>query len=242
MPTIAIVEDEPDLREAVAEYLSERGLTVVAAGSAAEFRAKAANAAIDVAVLDLAMAGEDGLSLARWLTGLDDPPGIIMATAAGSAVDRVVGLEVGADDYLVKPYDLRELLARIRSVLRRLPPAAARRAPVADQRAEEPGRLLPVGRDRLDLQSRQLVKEDGRLVALTAAEFDLLEVLARRPNRPLSRGQLLDLAQAREDNDSERSIDVRITRLRRKLESDPGNPSLIRTVRGEGYMFVPDGA
>lgn len=239
MPTVAIAEDEVDLREAVAEYLSERGLRVLAAGSAAEFRAMVAGEAIDVAVLDIAMAGEDGLSLARWLARQKHPPGIILATAAGSAVDRVVGLEIGVDDYLVKPYDLRELLARVRSVLRRLPEDTAASAPIPAE-AVDPSRQMPVGPYRLDLQSGRLTARDGRTVALTPAELDLLEALAKRPNRVLSRSQLLDLAQSREGHESARSVDVRITRLRRKLESDPDNPTLIRTVRGEGYMFVPD--
>jgi len=240
MPTIAIVDDEDDLREAVAEYLAERGLKVLAAGSAAEFRVMVAAEGVDVAVLDIAMAGEDGLSLARWLTRLEHPPGIILATAAGSPIDRIVGLEIGVDDYLVKPYDLRELLARIRSVIRRLPQEGPAKAPLLSEETDDSARHMAIGPFRLDLQSRRLTGRDGKAVALTAAELDLLEALATRPNRVLSRAQLLDLAQSREGNESGRSVDVRITRLRRKLESDPDNPTLIRTVRGEGYMFVPD--
>jgi two-component system phosphate regulon response regulator OmpR len=239
MPVVAIVEDEDDLREAVAEYLSERGLDVRAAGSAKEFREMVAQETVDVAVLDIAMAGESGLSLARWLMTTARPPALIFATAAGRPVDRVAGLEIGADDYLVKPYELRELLARIRSVLRRsgrdgaAPPAAA--APAAP----EP---IRIGAFRLDPASGRLSREGGPAVLLTPAEFGLLQALAQRPNRVLSRDQLLDLAPAHEGNDSARSIDVRITRLRRKLEADPENPTLIRTIRGEGYMFVPSGA
>lgn len=240
MPTIAIVDDEDDLREAVAEYLAERGLKVLVAGSAAEFRALVAAEGVDVAVLDIAMAGEDGLSLARWLTRLESPPGIILATAAGTPVDRIVGLEIGVDDYLVKPYDLRELLARIRSVVRRLPDEAPARVPIAAETTDDSSRHMPIGSFQLDLQSRRLTSRDGKAVALTAAELDLLEALAKRPNRVLSRAQLLELAQSREGNETGRSIDVRITRLRRKLENDPDNPALIRTIRGEGYMFDPD--
>jgi two-component system phosphate regulon response regulator OmpR len=240
MPTIAIVDDEDDLREAVAEYLAERGLKVLVAGSAAEFRALVAAEGVDVAVLDIAMAGEDGLSLARWLTRLESPPGIILATAAGTPVDRIVGLEIGVDDYLVKPYDLRELLARIRSVVRRLPDEAPARMPITAEATDDSSRHMPIGSFQLDLQSRRLTSRDGKAVALTAAELDLLEVLAKRPNRVLSRAQLLELAQSREGNENGRSIDVRITRLRRKLENDPDNPALIRTIRGEGYMFDPD--
>ena len=242
MPAIAVVEDEEHLREAIAEYLSDRGLRVLAAGSAREFREMVAGEPVHVAVLDVAMAGEDGLSLARWLTRLKEPPGVILATAAGSSLDRVVGFEIGVDDYLVKPYDLRELLARIRSVLRRLPEEGAPVLPATDAgAAPDPSRHLAVGPYSLDLQSQRLTGPDGAVVALTAAELDLLEALVRRPNRVLSRAQLLDLAQGREGGESGRAIDVRITRLRRKLEEDPENPTLIRTVRGEGYVFVPKG-
>ncbi|TGD94033.1 response regulator [Methylobacterium nonmethylotrophicum] len=238
MPTIALVDDEADLRDALAEYLTERNLQVLTAGSAAEFRALAVREAIDVVVLDIAMPGETGLSLARWLTGQDGPPGIILATAAGSPLDRVVGLEAGVDDYLVKPYDPRELLARIRSVLRGRAHQGASR-PARSSASVTGAAILRAGTYRLNLDSRQLLAPDDREIALTAAEFDLLKVFAERPNRVLPRSRLRDLAPANQDNENDRSIDVRITRLRRKLERDPERPALIRTVRGEGYMFVP---
>ncbi|HYF54586.1 MAG TPA: response regulator transcription factor [Salinarimonas sp.] len=236
MPTVAILEDENDLREAIVEYLEARALTVLAAGSASAFRSLVEGRTIDVAVLDIAMPGEDGRSVARWLVGQARPPGVIFASAAGSTADRVVGLEIGVDDYLVKPYDPRELLARIRSVLRRV----AETAPVqaASAPAAASSRQMAVGPFQLDLDSRRLAGPDGAQVSLTAAELDLLEALAQRPGRVLSRAQLLELAPAREGNDSARAIDVRITRLRRKLEADPDNPTLIRTVRGEGYVFA----
>ncbi|HVL70928.1 MAG TPA: response regulator transcription factor [Beijerinckiaceae bacterium] len=237
MSTVAIVEDEDDLREAVVEFLSGRGLRVLAAANAQEFRALIARESVDVAVLDIAMSGEDGRSLARWLTGRPRAPGIIFATAAGRPADRVVGLEIGADDYLVKPYELRELLARIRSLLRRLEERPVHEPPAPAAEAPRPGRQLPVGPYLLDLDSRRLTR-DGTSIVLTPAELDLLEALATRPNRVLSRSQLLELAQAG-DGGSDRSVDVRITRLRRKLEADPDDPQLIRTVRGEGYVFVP---
>ncbi len=237
MPIIAVVEDEDDLRDAVVEYLSARGYTVLSAGDAASFRRAVEGERVDVAILDIAMpGGEDGRSLARWLMAQAQPPGVIFASSAGSTADRVVGLEIGVDDYLVKPYDLRELLARVRSVVRRVAETAPVQAPAAP--AEASGRQIVVGRFRLDLDSRRLSAPDGTQVSLTAAELDLLEVLAQRPGRVLSRAQLLELAPAREGNDSARAIDVRVTRLRRKLEADPENPTLIRTVRGEGYMFA----
>jgi DNA-binding response OmpR family regulator len=236
MSTVAIVEDEDDLREAVVEFLSGRGLRVLAAANAQEFRALIARERVEVAVLDIAMAGEDGRSLARWLTGQPRAPGIIFATAAGRPADRVAGLEIGADDYLVKPYELRELLARIRSLLRRLEERPAHQAAPAPE-PPRPSRALTVGPYLLDLDSRRLSR-DGISVVLTPAELDLLEALATRPNRVLSRSQLLELAGAG-DGGSDRSVDVRITRLRRKLETDPDDPQLIRTVRGEGYVFVP---
>jgi two-component system phosphate regulon response regulator OmpR len=240
MPTIAIIEDEHDLRDSVAEFLIGRGLEVRAAANAAEFRDIAMRERIDVTVLDIQMPGEDGLSLACWLRTLSPPPGIIFATASGAPIDRVVGLELGADDYLVKPYELRELLARIRSVLRR-PAEAPRSKLYIVPEASRKLRTLRIGDCLLDLDSRRLSGGDGRLIELTAMEVDLLEALAKRPNRILTRAQLLELAPGREDGDDERSIDVRVARLRRKLEATPDIPRLIRTIRGEGYMFVPEG-
>jgi DNA-binding response OmpR family regulator len=238
MPIIAVVEDEEDLRDAVVEYLSARGYTVLSAGDAATFRRLVEGERVDVAILDIAMpGGEDGRSLARWLMAQAQPPGVIFASSAGSTADRVVGLEIGVDDYLVKPYDLRELLARVRSILRRVADEAAPLQPAAATPGPPASRRMAVGPYMLDLDSRRLAGPTGEPVSLTAAELDLLEVLAQRPGRVLSRGQLLELAPGREGNDSARAIDVRITRLRRKLEADPENPTLIRTVRGEGYVF-----
>ena len=239
-PLIAVVEDEEALREAVAEYLSGRGFQVTPCADASEYRTLVESQAVDVALLDIAMPGEDGLSLARWIRSKGPRPGIIFATAAGMTVDRIVGLEIGADDYVVKPYDLRELLARIKSVLRRL----------ADQPATAPAAAAPVRANRvvsvgpmvLDLDSRRLAARDGQTVDLTAMEVDLLAALATRPNRILTRAQLLELAHGRSAGESDRSIDIRITRLRKKIETNPDSPQLIRTVRGEGYMFVPDQA
>lgn len=237
MPTtIAIVDDEDHLREAVAEYLSGHAFRVLTAGDAAEFRALAECEQIDIALLDIAMPGEDGLSLARWLRRRG-PTGIIFATASGTAMDRIVGLEIGADDYLTKTYDLRELLARIRSLLRRLDrgPSPEPAAPV-----EPVAKAQGFGPFTFDPALRRLTGPEGATVPLTAAEFDLLEVLVSRPNRILSRSQLADLCGAEEsDSDGERRIDVRIARLRRKIEADPASPRFIRTIRGEGYVFEP---
>ena len=236
MPTIGIVDDDDDVRDTLVDYLTLQGLRVVAARDAAGFRRLLENERIDVAVLDVHMPGENGLSLARWLRD-SRPTGIIFATAADRPIDRIVGLEIGADDYLVKPYDLREMLARVRCVLRRLAPTPAP-APVAKP---SHGRRLVFGDMTLDVESRRLSTADDRTVELTAMEFDLLEVLVSRPNRVLSRGQLSELAHGRQPSDSDRSIDIRVTRLRKKIEPDPENPRFIRTVRGEGYLFAAEG-
>lgn len=239
MATVAVVDDEEHLREAVAEYLDAAGLKTVAAGNGAEFRAVVAREPVDLVILDIAMPGEDGLSIARWLRSRGPRPGIILATSAGTSVDRIVGLEIGADDYVVKPYDLREMLARVRSVLRRLPvdgdPSAAP-APATPARV---ARTVRIGRHLLNLDSRTLFDPKGAPLDLTAMEIDLLAALAARPHRVLSRAQLLELAHGKGQGENDRSIDIRVTRLRKKIEADADRPALIRTVRGEGYMFVP---
>jgi two-component system phosphate regulon response regulator OmpR len=185
-------------------------------------------------LLDLNMPGEDGLSLARWLRAQPACPGIIMVTAASDLADRVVGLELGADDYLGKPFALRELLARVRSLARRLLDA---RPKVREQQ----GRRIAMGQNILDLATRRLTTPDGSEIPLTAMEFDLLAAFAERPGRVLSREQLLDLAHDKDSDPFDRSIDVRITRIRRKIEVDPAHPRIIRTVRGTGYVFRPGG-
>ena len=235
LPTLAIVEDEEHLREAVAEYLGDHGFRVLTSGNAAEFRALARHEAFQVVLLDITMPGEDGLSLARWLRQWPSRPGILFATASGTPVDRVVGLEVGGDDYLVKPYDLRELLARVRSLLRRLPNQDG----AASTPAPDKTRTIAVGTHTVHLDARRVIDRAGRAVELTATEFDLLIAMVSRPNRVLSRGQLLAGQRGSDSPEGERSIDIRITRLRKKIETDPQQPALIRTVRGEGYMYVP---
>jgi DNA-binding response OmpR family regulator len=231
---IAIVEDEPDLREAVADYLTANGFDVTPAGSAAEMRALLESRTFDLAILDIAMPGEDGLSLGRWLRSRM-PIGLIFATAAGTSIDRVVGLELGADDYLVKPYELREMLARVRSVLRRLPPESAPAPADAPQAAAR--RVMSFGEFRADLDSRTVTGPAGP-VDLAKSEFDVLEVFLARPNRVLSRSAIFDAIGNQDDAEASRALDLRIMRLRRKIEADPANPRFLRTVRGEGYIFA----
>jgi DNA-binding response OmpR family regulator len=193
-------------------------------------RAELERALPDLVLLDIGLPGEDGLTLARYLRERYEL-GIVMVTAADAVVDRVVGLEVGADDYIAKPFDLREVLARLKSVLRRL------QSRPSDTRLAA-GRIC-VGRCLLDLRSHQLSDPTGRGVALTSMEFDLLRTLVEHPNQVLTRDRLLALTRKREWEPFDRSIDILIGRLRRKVEEDPERPSVIRTVRGAGYMFVP---
>jgi DNA-binding response OmpR family regulator len=240
LPTrIAIVEDEPDLRDAVAEYLGANGYEVMTAGNADAMRELVKTESFDLAILDIAMPGEDGLSLGRWLRQ-QAPMGLIYATAAGAAIDRIVGLELGADDYVVKPYELRELLARVRSVLRRVPRAGE--APAATGKPAEPERrVVAFGEYRADLDGRMVTGPGGAILDLAKSEFDVLEVFLTRSNRLLSRATISDAIGFEEDPESSRAVDIRIMRLRKKIEDDPSNPKFLRTVRGEGYIFsLPD--
>jgi two-component system phosphate regulon response regulator OmpR len=234
---IAVVDDEPDLRSSVAEYLQLQGYTVSQAGDGPQLRAILAGQPVDLVLLDLRMPGEDGLTVLRGVREHFGVP-VIMVTAMGDPIDRIVGLEVGADDYVVKPFEFRELLARIRTVLRR----AAAPAPTVADAAEQPAERTRIGCCTLDLAARRLLGPDGKDVPLTAMEFDLLRVLVRHPNRVLNRDQLLDLAHHDSWEPFDRSVDIRVARLRKKVERDPAKPEAIRTVRGTGYMFVPDGS
>jgi DNA-binding response OmpR family regulator len=239
---IAVVDDEDDLREAVVEYLAMNGFSVSGFDRAASFREALEREAFDLAILDIAMPGEDGLSLARWMRAKGRRAGIIFATAAGAPIDRIVGLELGADDYVVKPYELREMLARVRSLLRRLPQDAssAPQPTAASPAASSGGRKIRFGGMSLDLDARSLIDADGRPVDLTATELDLLEALATRPGRPLSRAQILEYGGGGDGGDAERAVDIRITRLRKKIEPNPETPRYIKTVRGTGYVFLGD--
>jgi DNA-binding response OmpR family regulator len=232
---IAIVEDEPDLRDAVAEYLGANGYDVTAVSNAEEMRALVADKIFNLAILDIAMPGEDGLSLGRWLRA-KMPIGIIYATAAGTAIDRIVGLELGADDYIVKPYELRELLARVRSVLRRVPPPDDTQVKPATP--EHPHRrCVNFGDYTVDLDSRSLTGPQGQ-IDMAKSEFDVLEIFLTRPNRLLTRAALSEAIGIAEEPETSRAVDIRVMRLRKKIEPDPANPRFLRTVRGEGYIFA----
>jgi two-component system OmpR family response regulator len=228
---VLIVEDDPDVRNSTAEYLASHDFQVDVADCGDAMRAALEKAVPNVVLLDLRLPGEDGLTLARDLRERYDVA-IIMVTAADAVVDRVVGLEVGADDYVAKPFDLRELLARVKSVLRRA------RAPAAGGGAAQ-RTTVRVGGLSLDLSAHRLLDAQGAEVPLTSMEFDLLRVFVGHPNQVLSRDQLLNLTRNRDWEPFDRSIDIRIARLRRKLEPDPDKPQLIKTVRGAGYCYVP---
>ena len=235
--TIMIVDDEPDVREVLAEYFGSHGYEVIAAANAAEARALAGSHRIDLALVDIHMPGEDGLSLARHLRERYDGLALVMLTSASTVIDRVVGLEIGADDYVSKPFDPRELLARIRSVLRRT--AAPAEAPVE---ALRPGaRRVRMGRCVLDLDAHRLIDDKGEEVPVTPLEFDLLKAFAEYPNQALSRERILNLSQQRDWDPFDRSVDLRIMRVRKKIEPDPQHPRYIRTIRNAGYVFVAEG-
>lgn len=223
---VLIVEDDREVRETVAEYLGSQGYEVREAVDGNAMRKLLGDGIPELVLLDVRLPGEDGLSLARWLREHHDVC-IIMVTAAGEVIDRVVGLEVGADDYIAKPFDLRELLARVKSVLRR----SVKPAGTASRR-------VVFGNCQLDLDRHQLLGAAGEDIPLTAMEFDLLRAFAEHPNRVLSRDQLLTLTRNRDWEPFDRSIDIRIARLRRKIDDDPEHPRTIKTIRGSGYIFI----
>lgn len=235
---VAVVDDEADLRRSVAEYLQLQGFAVSQAEGGPGLRALLGRETIDLVLLDLRMPGEDGIAVLRWVREQFSVP-VIMVTAMGEPIDRIVGLEVGADDYVAKPFELRELLARIRAVLRRAASSAVAGVPAQPAAPPFPERVR-LGRVELDLLARRLVQPDGKEVPLTGMEFDLLRVLVGNPNRVLTRDQLLDQAHHDSWEPFDRSIDIRIARLRKKVERDPARPEVIRTIRGAGYMFVPE--
>ena len=232
---LLVVDDDPTVRAMLVEYLSGHRFEVQAVDSGSAMRVEIERNLPDLILLDVRLPGEDGITLARFLRERYDV-GIIMVTASGDVVDRVVGLEVGADDYVAKPFEPRELLARVRSVLRRM--QAKPQAAPADP-GPVPATRQRIGRCELDVDSR-LLFENGEEVPMTAMEFELLRVFLASPNRVLSRDQLLMRTRNREWEPFDRSIDIRIGRLRRKIEPDPGGePRCIRTVRNGGYMYVP---
>ena len=229
--TIMIVDDEPEVREVLEEYFSSHGYAAIGAEHAGAARALAQQRPIDLALIDIHMPGEDGLSLARHLRERYSAMAIVMLTSAGTVIDRIVGLEMGADDYVPKPFDPRELEARVKSVLRRT--SYASRADIGASR-------IRMGRCILDLGAHRLTDENGGEVAMSPLEYDLLKAFAEHPNRALSRERILNLNR-RDWDPFDRSVDLRIMRLRKKVEPDPEHPRYIRTIRNEGYIFVPDG-
>jgi two-component system OmpR family response regulator len=234
---ILVVDDDGRLRDLLNRYLSEQGYTVRTVSDAAEMNRQLARERYDLMILDLMLPGEDGLSICRRLRGGGETMPIIMLTAKGDEVDRIVGLELGADDYLAKPFNPRELLARIKAVLRR---GGAAAAPAGAAPAASPGRrVLEFAGWRFDLAQRSLQSPGGETLPLSGGEFELLVAFAQHPRRVLTRDYLLDLARGRSAMPFDRTIDVQVSRLRRKIEANPADPGLIKTVRGGGYIFTP---
>ena len=230
---LLVVDDDLRLRDLLNQYLTEQGYSVDTVADATEMDRKLTRNHYALMVLDLMLPGEDGLAICRRLRGNGQNIPIVMLTAKGDEIDRILGLEMGADDYLPKPFNPRELLARINAVLRRKStvPAAA---PDAEQG------LVEFADFRLDLATRQLSKQ-GDLISLTSGEFALLKIFTAHARQPLSRDQLMHLVRGREHEAFDRSIDVQISRLRKLIEADPAKPCLIQTIWGFGYVFVPDG-
>ena len=227
---ILVVDDDSDVRWMIKKYLEKNNMQVDTADGGEQMRKYFADNNYDIIILDITMPGEDGLSLAKFLRGEGYAGGIIMCTAASEVVDCVVGLEVGADDYVTKPFEPRELFARIKSLLRRVNANATLIESAPDQ--------VLFGDYSLNLEAQQLLDKEGKEVAITSMEFDLLKAFAEHPNKVLNRDQLLNLAHDKDWDPYDRSIDIRITRLRKKIEADPTKPQIIKTVRGAGYKFV----
>ncbi|MCW5785628.1 MAG: response regulator [Nitrospirales bacterium] len=232
LPHLLVVDDQPDIRNPLSTYLMQKGFRLSTAGSAAEARKILETSAIDLVVLDIMMPGEDGLSLCRHLRETKGIP-IILLTAMAEETDRVIGLEMGADDYVVKPFNPRELLARIKSVLRR-----ANSLPWKERRIAE--KTIRFDRWVLQVSQRELIGEDGVAIPLSTGEFVLLTVFLNHPRMVLTRDQLLDLTRHRAGDVFDRSIDNQVSRLRKKIEIDPKLPALIKTVWGGGYMFTAE--
>jgi two-component system, OmpR family, phosphate regulon response regulator OmpR len=230
---ILVVDDDQRLRDLLVKYLSGEGFEVKAVPDARGMDKHLGRERYDLVVLDLMLPGEDGLAICRRLRGQQTSPAIIMLTAKGDDVDRIVGLEMGADDYLPKPFNPKELLARIKAVLRRRTPSGPPGAPASS------GELHRFGPFEFNLATRSLSR-DGKAVSLTTGEYSVLKVLVQHPRQPLSRDKLMELARGREYEVFDRSIDVQISRLRKIVEEDPSHPKHIQTVWGFGYVFVPD--
>jgi len=230
---LLVVDDDPGLRELLQEYLTSQGFEVDTVADGVAMEAYLAQHTVNLVILDLMLPGEDGLALARKLRAGGKLP-IIMLSARGDDVDRIIGLEVGADDYLAKPFNPRELLARIRAVLRR------NEELLPNDAAEDIPQIHRFGSFQMDMNTRSLKKGSVEIL-LTAGEYNLLRIFVEHPNRVLNRDQLMDLMKGYERSPFDRSIDIRVTRLRRKIEADPAAPEFVRTVWGEGYLFTPAG-
>lgn len=233
-PKILIVDDDPRLRDLLRRYLGENGFNVLVSENGEAMKRLWVREHFDVLILDLMMPGEDGLAILKRLRAEKDMTPVIMLTARGEDVDRILGLELGADDYLGKPFNPRELLARIHAVLRRRPRQDAPGAPSMENE------VVKFGDFELDLGTR-ILKKNGEIVPLTTGEFAVLKVFARHPRQPLSRDKLMEMARGREYEAFDRSLDVQVSRLRKLLEPDPSKPRYLQTVWGLGYVFIPDG-
>ena len=233
-PKILIVDDDPRLRDLLRRYLGENGFNVLVSENGEAMKRLWVREHFDVLILDLMMPGEDGLAILKRLRAEKDMTPVIMLTARGEDVDRILGLELGADDYLGKPFNPRELLARIHAVLRRRPRQDAPGAPSMENE------VVKFGDFELDLGTR-VIKKNGEIVPLTTGEFAVLKAFARHPRQPLSRDKLMEMARGREYEAFDRSLDVQVSRLRKLLEPDPSKPRYLQTVWGLGYVFIPDG-
>lgn len=241
-PLLLVVDDDREIRDLLGRFLVRHGFRVTTAADGVEMRTRMAEAPPDLVVLDLMLPGDDGLTLCRTLRAEGDRTPIVMLTAMGEDVDRIVGLEMGADDYLPKPFNPRELVARVKAVLRRAappdaPPAPAVAAATSDPAGEPCYRFAGLV---LDPATRTCTATDGTELDLSAGEYDMLLAFVEHPRRVLSRDQLLDLARGRQAIAFDRSVDIQVSRLRRKIEPDPKQPTLIKTVRGGGYLFTPE--
>jgi DNA-binding response OmpR family regulator len=232
-PRIIVVEDEVAQRQLLVQYLSRQGMRVTGLGEGQALRREIQRDTPSLVLLDVGLPGEDGFSLIRHLRTACPGTGVIMVSASNDTIDRVAGLEAGADDFISKPFEPRELLARVKSVLRRASGMA---------QADVFGPKVPMGRRVLDLERRMLMDTNGLEERLAPGEFNLLKLFVENPNRPLARDWLLEVTSHREAEAFDRAIDLRIARLRRKIERDSAHPEAIRTVRGVGYMFVPGAA
>ncbi len=229
---LLVVDDEPDIRESFQEFLELNGYRVSCAEDAAEARRLVDEHEIDLALLDISMPGEDGLSLARFLREHTELA-IIMVASAGDVMDRVIGIEVGADDYLAKPVDLRELSARVAAVLR-----WKHTTPSGSSGSQADG-TIPFGQCRLDMESHRLLDLDGETVSITEMDFQVLKLFAENPGRTLSRDQILQATRGRDWDPADRSVDIQMGRIRRKIEPDPKKPTIIKTVHSRGYVYTP---